>query len=359
MVRNSLLKKIVGCIASMVLCITEASAIEAEEQETVEILSLDVLSYDSFVREEPETLDLLRKALFEKGIVGIRGVPGYKDKVTRLIENARQFSSLPEEVKEIYGPDRSLGEVDLGYEKGKEKFQRLDGTWVVDSLKTTYSAFVPDVSINKWSKEVDLQTPFLELGTLMSDMGEAVMEKIGLIGPNTGISLDGIPRKGRLLYYQSIGEKTTNPLWCGAHFDHGPFTVLLPSFYFAHGKAIAEPAEAGLFIKTTRDGMFKKIVADDPDVLLFQVGEFGQLMTDDAIRATEHRVHKAHGPVERYTMALFLNAPRDTVVHSFSELTNDSRYGGIAGAPCSFGQWQERSFNRYLVIEETEKTVDD
>jgi isopenicillin N synthase-like dioxygenase len=70
---------------------------------------------------------------------------------------------------------------------------------------------------------------------------------------------------------------------------------------------VPEPPEAGLFVKV--QGTFKKVAAD-PEVMMFQVGEFGQLVTNDAIRATEHRVHKAPDSIERYAMALFFNAPQ-------------------------------------------------
>ena len=189
----------------------------------------------------------------------------------------------------------------------------------------------------------------------MSETGIAVMGKIGLIGPTTGILIDDVPRTGRMLHYRkSIDGAHDNPFWCGAHFDHSIFTALIPAFYFVDGNAIAEPREAGLFVKTTRDGIFKKVVADDPDVMMFQVGEFGQLVTNDAIRATEHRVHKASGITERYSLALFFDAPLDTVIHSSSELTQDARYGGGPGTPCSYLRWKEESFKRYLVTEDGE-----
>ncbi len=348
-------KKAMSLIALNITFICEGSAME---NGSIEILSLDVIAYEDFMKGDFEALSVLERALHAQGIVGIRGVPGYKEKVLKFIESAKEFSSLPEGVKEAYAPNRSLGEMFLGYEKGKEKFKRPDGRWVVDDLKVSYYGFVPDSDLNKWPVEVDLRTPFQDLGILMAEMGEAVMKKIGLVGPQTGIFLDGIPRVGRMLYYRKSAEgMLDNPFWCGAHFDHGMFTVLLPAFYFADGKAIAEPMEAGLFVKTNQDGVFKKVIADDPDVMMFQVAEFGQLVTNDAIRATEHRVHKALGAVERYTMALFFDAPMATVVHSFSELTNDARYGGMAGAPCSYHRWQEESFNRYLVKEEEVEEV--
>ncbi len=322
--------------------------------ETIETLSLDIISYEAFQKEDPQSLIVLKSALYEKGIVGIKAVPGYKEKLLKFIETAREFSALPEEIKESYAPNHALGETFLGYEKGKEKFKRPDGRWVVDDLKVSYYGFVPDSLLNKWPLEVDLRTPFQDLGFLMSEMGEAVMKKIGLLGPDTGISLDGVPRLGRMLYYRKSGNSAVeNPFWCGAHLDHGMFTTLLPAFYFANGEAIPEPEEAGLFVRTSQDKGFKKVIADDIDVMMFQVGEFGQLATNDGIRATEHRVHKAFGCVERYTMALFFDAPMESVIHSYSELTQDIRYGGGPGDPCSYRQWNEESFKRYVVKDES------
>lgn len=314
------------------------------------LLTLDTISYESFVQGEPETIELLQKALHEKGIVGIKGIPGYREKVDQFIETAREFSTLPEDVKQLYAPTRQSGQAPLGYEKGSEQFRLPNGNWAIDDLKATYYGLVPDTIQNQWPTEVDFKTPFQELGSIMSEMGTAIMEKIGLLGPQYGISLDGIPRLGRMLHYSKSTEShNDNPYWCGSHFDHGLFTALLPAFYFDKGVPVAEPEEAGLFIKTTAEGKFQKIVADDPDVLLFQVGEFAQVVTNDAIRATEHRVHKASGTVERYTMALFFDPPMDTVVHSYSELAKDVRYGGVPGAPCTARRWCDESYNRYLV----------
>lgn len=344
-------------LLSIVLGVLLVNQTHAEIQDQIEILSLDVIPYEAFEQDDPQALEALKKALYEKGIVGIRGIPGYKDKLLNYIEAARQFSALPEEIKEAYAPNRERGDMFLGYEKGKEKFKRPDGKWVVDDLKVSYYGFVPDNANNVWPSEMDLKTPFEEIGGLMSETGEAIMKKIGLVGPQTGINLDGVPRVGRLLYYRkSVEGSSDNPFWCGSHFDHGVFTAILPAFYFVEGKAVAEPSEAGLFVKTTFDGVFKKVVANDPNVMMFQVGEFGQLATNDAIKATEHRVHKALGCVERYTMALFFDAPMDTIIHSSSILTQDARYGGNAGDPCSYQHWHEESFKRYLVQDEEKDT---
>jgi isopenicillin N synthase-like dioxygenase len=334
-------------IRKSIWCVLLGFVLTCQAQET---LSLDVISYDAFVSEDQEAIAVLRKALYEKGIVGVRGIPGYREKVQQFIEKSREFSALPESVKEAYAPNRELGDLFLGYERGKEKFQRPNGEWFIDDLKTSYYGWVPDNAENKWPKEIDIRTPFQEVGAIMSEMGTAIMQKIGLLTPDTSISLDNIPRLGRMLYYRKSTESNVdNPYWCGAHFDHSMFTALLPAVYFVDGQQVDEPEEAGLFVRTSSNDVWRKVKADDPDVLLFQVGEFGQLVVNDAIRATEHRVHKASGKVERYTMALFCDAPMDVVIHSTSELTSDSRYGGGKGTPCSYKRWNEETFKRFLV----------
>ena len=54
----------------------------------------------------------------------------------------------------------TLGETFLGYGEGKEKFQRPNGTWVVDDLKTSYYAYIPDSAKNKWPSEINLKEPY-------------------------------------------------------------------------------------------------------------------------------------------------------------------------------------------------------
>ncbi|HLW72748.1 MAG TPA: 2-oxoglutarate and iron-dependent oxygenase domain-containing protein [Candidatus Babeliales bacterium] len=317
-----------------------------------EVLILDIISYDKLMQEDSETLQILHTALHEKGIVGVRGIPHYQEKYEQFIKAAREFSRLPEETKEKYKPDRSLGETFLGYEMGKEKFQRPNGDWVIDDLKTSYYAFVPDNLQNKWPLETDLRTPFQNLGKLMAEIGELIMYKIDLLGDITGFQLEDDSRVGRMLYYKK-SDNNENPYWCGAHFDHSLFTVILPAVYFVEEEQIPEPEEAGLFIRTSQEMPFKKVFVDDPDVMMFQVGEFGQLATDDTIRATEHLVQKAIGTVERYTLALFHNAPMDVPICSKSVLTNDARYGAKTGESSTFRHWQEATFQRFLVKQDS------
>lgn len=314
--------------------------------ENIEILDLDIIAYEDLIQKDPNALQTIRNALFEKGIVGVKGVPGYKESAFRFIERAREFSALPLSVKQAYAPDRSRGEY-TGYEIGNEKFKRPDGTWVADDSKASYYAFVTEYENNVWPVECDLKTPFEEIGQIMFQTGKKVMEVIDLLGPKSPISSEGLIGLGRMLHYAKQSDETMeNPFWCGAHFDHGPFTALLPAYYFANGKYVPEPEEAGLFVRV--NDTFYKVISDDPDVILFQSGEFGQLVTDDAIKATQHRVHKAKGGIERFTMALFIVPADDTTIYSHSVLAEDSRYGASPGEACTYKHWGDSSYNRYL-----------
>ena len=213
----------------------------------VEILPLDVVSYEQFSQSDPETVGTVVKALYEKGIVGIRGVPGYVEKVKNFVESSRAFASLPDSVKDACAPNHDLGEMFLGYEKGKEKFLRPDGKWVIDNLKVSYYAYVPENRQNKWPRETDLRTAFQDLGMLLADTAERVMEKIDLVGESNGIYVTDIPKVGRMIYYQKCGNiNSGNPLWCGSHYDHGLFTALTPATYFVEGEEVSEPESRAL-----------------------------------------------------------------------------------------------------------------
>lgn len=345
------MKKIITFLVGIML-LNQEEMVASQDIDNRKYFSLDVISYEDFINNDPETLAILKEALYEKGIVGMKGVPNYSDKVRSFIQSAKEFTSLSEEKKMNYAPNHNNGDMFLGYEAGKERFKGPKGEWIVDDLKVSYYAFIPDKKENKWPVEVDLKKPFQELGSLMKEIGQEVMIKIGLIGANTNILKIADYSVGRMLYYRKDNERASkNPLWCGAHYDHGLFTALIPAYYFSDGNEICEPEEAGLFVKAHNQKEFQKVSSNDREILLFQVGEFGQLATNDLIRATEHRVNKAHEDVERYSLAVFFDVPMETIIHSSSILTQDERYGGKGGEPCSYEQWSERSFKRYHVNE--------
>lgn len=313
-------------------------------------MELDIISYSDLLN--PASIDAhkkLEKALLNKGIVGIKGVPDYERKARAYIDTAREFSALPEAVKKQYAPNREIGDTE-GYEFGAEMFKDDNGEWQVDDKKISYYAFVPDHPSNKWPREIDLKTPYQELGAIIFQTGKLILNIIGL-DESTGLLHDKILGYGRMLHYYKESDATNaNPNWCGAHFDHSAITGLIPAYYFLNGVEIDEPEEAGLYIKPTNGNEFEKIYASDKSVLLFQVGEFGQLISNDRIRATKHLVKKAKGEIERYTFALFYDPEFEMTIKSTSCLTKDNRYVNNQAEDGSirYIEWRDASFEQYI-----------
>lgn len=320
-----------------------ASTVTSAANKPIERMNLTVITYDDLLSGSPEAMARLNAALLNDGIVGVTGIDGYTAKVKEFIEAARHFSNLPEGLKETCKPDPTNPKDFLGYEVGKEKFNGIP-----DYSKESYYAYAPDVDGNHWpdSKVMDLKGPFQAITAEMRKVGYEVMKRVGLTGNGSKSDLANEHVARMLCYRERDSKSSPNPLWCGKHKDHSSFTALLPAFYFKNGQRIAEPEEAGLFVRGANDTQFKKVASDNEEVLLFQVGEWGQLATDDRMKATEHEVHKPVDPtIERYTMAQFFGPTLDCLLESNSEVTQDSRWGG--GKACAYKTWHFASIARY------------
>jgi len=308
-------------------------------------MNITTISYHDLMSTDAS---IIQHALFNDGIIGIKDVPDFLHKSQQFIQTARKFAALDSKIKEQYAPKRDDGDTE-GYELGAEWFQDAKGNWHVDDKKASYYAFVPDRAQNKWPREIDLKTAYLELGHLIFNTGKLILDKIGL-NHHAGVDHDKLIGYGRLLHYQKENDATNeNAHWCGAHFDHGIFTGLMPAYYFENGNEVAEPSEAGLFIKPTNGKDFVKINSTDKSTLLFQVGEFAQLVTHDRICATEHLVRKAKSNIERFTFALFYSPDAATTIQSKSTLAKDSRYieNMSADKRINFEKWNAASFAKY------------
>jgi isopenicillin N synthase-like dioxygenase len=311
-------------------------------------MNLDIISYHELTASNPLAEKQLETALLNKGIIGISDVPEFEMKSRNYINAARKFSALQEKIKQQYAPNRDAGNTE-GYELGAEKFKDQNGNWQIDDKKASYYAYVPEKPCNVWPHEVDLQTPYVELGELIFKTGKLLLKAVGLDAA-VGLDHDLLEGYGRMLHYHKDADMAvSSPDWCGAHFDHGVFTGLVPAYYFRDGEEIDEPEDAGLFIVPTDRENFEKVQVTDKSILLFQVGEFGQLISDDRIRATRHTVKKVKAGIERFTFALFYSANDATLVKSTSILITDTRYtdnqsqdGSITAA-----KWQEASYARY------------
>lgn len=311
-------------------------------------MELDIISYQDLQNQSSSHVNQLENALLQKGVVGISEIPHFETKSRSYIDMARQFSALDNVIKQQYLPERDAGKTE-GYELGAEWFKDKNGEWRIDDKKASYYAYVPDRERNKWPTEVDLKTPYLALGELIFQVGKQILDAMG-INAKTGLPPHDLVGYGRMLHYHKESIITdANPYWCGSHCDHGVLTGLLPAYYFRNGIEIPEPNEAGLYIKPTNGQTFEKIHADDKSILLFQAGEFGQILSNDRIHATQHQVRKAFGEIERYTFALFHTPEDHVLVNSHSRLTEDARYKNNQSIDGSllYGKWAEASYARY------------
>ena len=143
-----------------------------------------------------------------------------------------------------------------------------------------------------------------------------------------------------MLYYGAVNKEDVNQntYWCGKHFDHGLLAGLTPEVYFKDGQPAAKPQRSGLFIQD-------KAVNVGQDVLLFQVGEALQLLTNNKIRAAEHYVKKAYGNYERFAFASFFK-PKDTFVINSRITDFNNRF--INGM--TYDEWSQASFQHYRSI---------
>ena len=312
-------------------------------------MKLDVISYhDLLDSKNIAACKNLEIALLNKGIVGIKDVPEFETITRAYVNAARKFSVLCEDIKKQYAPDRDAGKTE-GYELGAEWFKTPDGVWQIDDKKASFYANVPEHPRNIWPSEVDLKIPYLKLGELIFNTGKLLLNALGL-NEAYGLNQVDLVGYGRMLHYHKENDATNvNMNWCGAHFDHGVFTGLIPAYYFRDGVEIEEPEEAGLYIARDVDCEFEKIDVSDKSILLFQVGEFGQLISNDRIRATCHMVKKSCGGVERYSFALFHSAAEHVVIQSKSRLTEDARYkqNQLSDGSISYGKWEAASYERY------------
>lgn len=176
-------------------------------------MELDVISYQDVLASDSQALQKLEATLLRKGIVGIRGVPELENKTRAYIAAARKFCALDEAIKQQYAPDRDAGDTE-GYELGAERFRDAQGNWKIDDKKASFYAFVPEKPQNKWPREVDLQTPYVELGELIFATGKRLLKVMGL-DETVGLRHDLLEGYGRMLHYHKETDSGSNNLDSG------------------------------------------------------------------------------------------------------------------------------------------------
>ncbi len=291
-------------------------------------LEVTTITYGQLTAQDPDSIGRLSSALQRDGAVAISHVPNFSEQRQAYFEAAIAFSGLSAEEK-AHVAAGGVGDTYsyLGYDIGAERYA---GSEHADVTKASYySVFdpnVPDFPHNKWPEGVPLKPAFLELAKTIHSVGVLLAQSVD---PESAKSLTkpGAQGFGRMLHYTPCEEADQNPFWCGEHTDHSFITGLVTAEYRVDGKKVDQPPGAGLEIRV---GDVYQRALTDPDSILFQVGEVGELMTNGKMVATKHRVNKPNPKVEglaRHTLAIFIDPPMDEPIHSTSELAEtDARY---------------------------------
>ena len=269
----------------------------------------------------------IKSHLFHEGYVALKGVKNFVETYERFLAQASAFISLPKEVKDLYCPEDYYAR---GWSMGVES---LKGK--VDNLKGSYYAKSPDVEQNIWPAEhvPGFKEAFLNLCTLMDKVGTELLTTIDF-----PLKRDNCT--GRMLYYLSGPQGEGNDNWCGTHLDHGMFTGLCPEVYFRHqdgkdGERVERPENSGLFIED-------KEIRTPSDVMLFQVGEIAQILSNDEIRATGHYVKQAPEGYSRFSFAHFFDLASDHKLYSKTKEFSDRFVNGM-----TYEEWAKATYNKY------------
>ena len=265
--------------------------------------------------------------LYLEGYIGIKNVPNFLNHYKEYLNSARSFMALSSDIREKSTPKNYY---ERGWSYGVE---RLDGK--PDIHKGSYYAQFPDNSTNIWPNE-EFRNNYLQLANTIFNVSR---ELIDILYPDLKDKI--ILPTGRMLYYGPVNDIIeNNDAWCTLHRDHSLITGLCPAAYFKDGEYIPNAEindpKGGLFIRG------KRIVVPE-DILLFQVGEALQLLTNGKITATLHEVKKVSGGLERYTFALFTN-PEDSLIMS----STDNSYSDRFKSGMSYGDWSQASLKKYL-----------
>jgi isopenicillin N synthase-like dioxygenase len=315
-------------------------------------MNVVTVSFSDILYGGKETVDAVERAFREDGIVAVSEIPDLHVTVRKFVDECIAFESRSLEDRLLCAPTEKSGM--YGYEIGAERFKDESGNWVPDDRKVSYYAHLHDRDNNRWPADdagALFKQTYMFLADTMHQIGASVLDLTGTFDAAKGLELKQVTGVGRMLHYLGTEKDDGNPNWCGVHSDHGLFTALLPEVFLdAAGNRIPPPPGAGLHVKPHSGSEFLRVEVKNPEnTLLFQVGEFAQLLTDDRLTATKHCVRKAYGGVQRYTLAVFFDVAETFGFSSTSVLATDERWKGNAGdsGTVNWKTWHEASLARY------------
>ncbi len=291
---------------------------------------LRLFSYGELASLKQEITDEFKRT----GYIAIEGVPGFQEAYEQFLEQARRFVALPAEEQAKCTPSDYFAR---GWSRGVEAL--VPGQ--KDTYKGSYYAWVPDQAFNPniWPEAVpQLEPAYRAITEKMLAVGKEVLAMMGVEQESRGL--------GRMLHYKAIpeGEDDGNPNWCNIHRDHGALTVLCPEVYYKNGERVSRPEGGGLYIEG-------KPVSPPTNIMLVQMGEVIELLSNGAVRATDHYVGKPKHceGCERFALALFLDPIGDFVIrctHPEVRAKYADRFP-LSEDSITYEEWGNRSLAKY------------
>jgi isopenicillin N synthase-like dioxygenase len=232
-----------------------------------------------------------------KGYIAIEGVPGFTNAYQDFLQVAQQFIALSPEEKEKCTPSNFESK---GWAYGKEQLYK----GLPDSFKGSYYVRVPDRADdpNVWPESLPaFKAKYLALCDIMQETGKIIFPLVSMTYSAHSL--------GRMLYYGPVTPETNdkNPHWCAVHRDHGGITLLGAEVFFKDGQPIDKPKGSGLYI-------LEEEISCPTHIMLCQIGEWPELLTDGKVNATLHHVKKALNGASRYAFALFMDPDNNQTV---------------------------------------------
>ncbi len=284
---------------------------------------IKLFAYDRLAASGPEIVAEFKRT----GYIAVSGVPGFAREYQRLLTLTQQFTALPPEVQAECTP---IDYFTNGWSRGVEVF--CDKR---DTYKGSYYVWLPDTpGKSVWPASIpEFRSAYLTVANIVWGVGQEILPLVGFDGKTQALA--------RMLHYKSVpgGEDDGNPNWCGIHRDHGIITGLCPEVFYKDGKVISRPKGSGLYIEG-------EPVAPPSDIVLFQMGEVLELMSNGAVRSTDHWVVKARDGSERYSMAVFL----DPLDHFEITCTNPdviAKYADRFRPGITYEEWGAASYAKY------------
>jgi len=282
------------------------------------------------------------------GLLTVKNVPNYITARKRLLPLSREFSLLPDSIKEKYVHAESY--YSFGWSHGKEKLQgkpdvskgsyyanpQYDKPVDDEEIIEKYSSFVHP---NIWPGEdlPEFEMAFKDLGQIIVSTGKLVarqcdkyvLSKCSSYPPNRLESIidTSICCKARLLHYFPMDSSNSNgntadnaegkgsseskdrefSSWCGWHNDHGSLTGLTAAMFLdADGNEVSNnDPTAGLYIRNRKSELIH--VSIPVGNIAFQIGETAQVHSGGLLQATPHAVRGSKMPqMSRDTYAVFM-----------------------------------------------------